>query len=420
MAHAAPAVDPEKLRRGAGDLAAAYRTPLLIAGGVGLLAAALLALLFPGDYGPAEGRAVTRFLFGYLWAFWFFLTIALGGLFFTMIQHVTLAGWSVTVRRLSEILAGSLWVFAPLSLPLIAAVWFEGLGVYEWADPAEVDADPLLKHKEPYLNPAFFTIRCAIYFGAWAFLGRRLYGLSRKQDETADPALTQKLHNTSVIGLPVFALTLTFAAIDFLMSLTPIWYSTIYGVYVFAGAAVAVHATLALMVLLLRKRDVLTEAVTVEHQHDLGKLLFGFIVFWAYIAFSQFILIWYADIPEETEYYQLRQEGPWSFVSAMLLAGHFFIPFLGLMSRHVKRRDALLAFWCVWVLFMHAVDLYYLIMPGLLEHGEHGVPLSLVDLACFLGVAGFFGGTVLFTAADAPLVPVGDPRLDEALAFHNV
>ena len=431
MAHHAPAVDPAKLREGIGDLAGSLRVPLLIAGGVGLLAAVLLSLLHGGGF-------MTRFLFGYLWAFWFFLTICLGGLFFTMIQHVSRAGWSVTVRRLAEMLAANLWVFALLSLPLVVAPFFEGLGVYDWANEDLVREGPnadLLQHKRPYLNKWFFLIRCAIYFGAWAFLGRRLYSLSVKQDETGDPTITQKLHNTSVIGLPVFALTVTFAAIDFLMSLTPTWYSTIYGVLVFAGCAVSVHAVLAVFVLLLRKRGLMTEAVTVEHQHDLGKLLFGFIVFWTYISFSQFLLIWYADIPEETEYYLIRFEHGWGFLMAMLLAGHFIIPFLGLMSRHVKRRDGLLMFWCVWVLFMHAVDLYLLIMPRLTHDAVHaaelagagdaaiaaiGLPLSFVDLACFVGVGGFALATLLTTAAGAALVPHRDPRLNEALAFHNL
>ena len=418
MAHHAPAVDPAKLREGIGDLAGKLRVPLLIAGAVGLLAAALFSTV------SGEGL-LKRFLFGYLWAFWFFLTISLGGLFFVMIQHVSRAGWSVTVRRLAEMLAANLWVFVPLSLPLVLAPPLGGLGVYEWANDAKVAADPLLLHKRPYLNWPFFLVRCAIYFGVWAWLGRRLYALSVKQDETGDPGLTQTMHNTSVLGLPLFALTLTFAAIDFLMSLTPIWYSTMYGVLVFAGCAVSVHAALAIGVLLLRKRGLMTEAVTVEHQQDLGKLLFGFIVFWTYISFSQFLLIWYADIPEETEYYLLRFEHGWGGWMAALLVGHFVIPFLGLMSRHVKRSNAALTFWCVWVLVMHAVDLYLLIMPRLTHDAVAagvegaGVPLSLVDLACFVGVGGFVGATLLSTAAGSALVPHRDPRLGEALAFHN-
>ena len=432
MAHHAPAVDPEVLRRGIGDLADKLKLPLFALGGAGIAVAVVLAFVGYGD------DAVKRFLFGYLWAYWFFLTIALGGLFFTMIQHISRAGWSVTVRRLAEMLAANLWVFAPLSLPLVLAPLLGGLDVYEWADPDVVtegrdDYNGLIAHKTPYLNPVFFLVRCAIYFGVWSLLGRRLFTLSKRQDATGDPGITQTLHNTSVWGLPLFALTVTFAAIDFLMSLTPTWYSTIFGVYVFAGCAVSVHATLAVFVLLLRKRGVLTEAVTVEHQHDLGKLLFGFIVFWAYIAFSQFLLIWYADIPEETEYYLVRQQGAWGFVSAMLLTGHFVIPFLGLMSRHVKRRDALLMFWCVWVLFMHAVDMYYLVMPRLTMDLTHGLPEAealllgtgvfggiLTDLACFVGIGGFTLATLLTTASGVALVPHRDPRLHEALAFHNL
>lgn len=431
MAHHAPAVDPAKLREGLGDLTGKLRVPLLIAGAVGLLAAALLSLLHGGD-------AVKRFLFGYLWAYWFFLTISLGGLFFVMVQHVTRAGWSVTVRRLAEFLAANLWVFAPLSLPLVlAVVLFDGAGVWQWADPeyvANSEVRALLEHKEDYLNRWFFLGRCVIYLSVWSFFGWKVASLSKRQDETGDVGLTQTMHNWSVAGLPLTFLTVTFAAIDFLMSLTPTWYSTIYGVVIIAGCAVSVHATLAIFVLLLRKRGIMTEAVTVEHQQDLGKLLFGFIVFWAYVSFSQFLLIWYADIPEETEYFLVRFEHGWTFFMGMLLFGHFIIPFLGLMSRHVKRRDATLTFWCVWVLFMHAVDLYIYIMPRLTHDAVHaaeaagasaeqlaaiGLPLSLVDLACFVGVGGFAGATLLATAAGVALVPHRDPRLHEALAFHN-
>ena len=435
MAHHAPTVDPAKLREGLGDLTGTLRIPLLIVGGVGLLAAALLSLLAGGDF-------LKRFLFGYLWAYWFFLTICLGGLFFVMVQHVSRAGWSVTVRRLAEMLAANLWVFVPLSVPLILAVLAGGAGVYEWADPEEVAASELLQHKSPYLNRWFFLGRCVVYLAVWSFFGRKLYALSRKQDETGDPGLTQTMHNWSVAGLPLTFLTVTFAGIDFLMSLTPTWYSTIYGVVLIAGCAVSVHATLAAFVLLLRGRGLMTEAVTVEHQQDLGKLLFGFIVFWTYVSFSQFLLIWYADIPEETEYYGVRFSHGWTFVMAMLLTGHFVIPFLGLMSRHVKRRDSTLMFWCVWVLFMHAVDLYLMIMPRLTHDaavateaaGEAaglsaaeiaanvaaiGLPLSLVDLACFVGIGGLAGATLLTTAAGVSLVPHRDPRVGESLAFHN-
>ncbi|MEM9701749.1 MAG: quinol:cytochrome C oxidoreductase, partial [Planctomycetota bacterium] len=278
MAHHAPAVDPAALRVEIGDLAGKLRIPLLITGVVGLVAAGLFASV-------SEDGLAKRFLFGYLWAYWFFLTICLGGLFFTMIQHVARAGWSVTIRRLAEMLAANLWVFAPLGLPMVVAVLMGGMDVWQWADEDYVEnsaISDLLKHKAPYLNKWFFLIRCIIYFTVWSFWGRKMYALSRKQDETGDVSLTQTMHNWSVAGLPLFALTVTFAAIDFLMTLTPTWYSTIYGVLVFAGCAVSVHATLAVFVLLLRKRGLLTEAVTVEHQQDLGKFLFGFIVFWAY------------------------------------------------------------------------------------------------------------------------------------------
>jgi hypothetical protein len=215
----------------------------------------------------------------------------------------------------------------------------------------------------------------------------------------------------------VFALTVCFASFDWLMSLDPHWFSTIYGVYFFTGAVVGFLAFVTLASLLLERVGVLAGVVTVEHYHDLGKLLFAFVFFWAYIAFSQYLLIWYANIPEETGWYLVRQNGGWQWVSLLLLFGHFVLPFLGLISRHAKRHRSVLAGWALWMLLMHWIDLYWLVMPS---DAPQRVPLPVGEILVFVGIGSLYLSLLIRIASRGSLVPTADPRLDESLAFHNV
>jgi hypothetical protein len=204
----------------------------------------------------------------------------------------------------------------------------------------------------------------------------------------------------------LFAITVTFAAFDWLMSLDAHWYSTIFGVYIFSGGVVGVLAFMTLTVLYLRGRGVLRDQITIEQYHDLGKLLFAFLIFWAYMAFSQYLLIWYANIPEETIWYHHRWEGSWKNVSLLLVGGHFVVPFFILITRGAKRNLASMAMMSAWLLFMHGVDLYWIVMPGL---HPHGAQLSWIDLGCLLGVGGTFCRIFWWKFTAGPLVPVGDP-----------
>jgi hypothetical protein len=214
-----------------------------------------------------------------------------------------------------------------------------------------------------------------------------------------------------------FAVTVCFAAFDWLMSLDPHWYSTIFGVYFFSGCAVGVTALLVVLVSLAQRRGGLDRAVTVEHYHDLGKLLFTFVFFWGYIAFSQYMLIWYANIPEETRWLVVRESHGWQWVGVLLLFGHLLVPFLGLLSRHVRRSRAALTGWAVFLLVMHWVDLYWLVMP---TFQEEYLPFGLADVLCLIGLGSLYLAAVVHVAADHSLVPLRDPRLDESLVFHNV
>lgn len=287
-----------------------------------------------------------------------------------------------------------------------------------------------LKKRDLWLNAPFFALRMVVYFLVFSALGVWFWRTSTRQDLTGDAGLTRKMEVVSAPGLILFATALTFCAFDLLMSLDPTWFSSMLPVYYFAGSF---QATLAFLILTLMGLQSLgfLPSVTKEHYHDLGKLMFAFVVFWAYIGFSQYMLIWYAAIPAEQPWMINRglstneaHMTPWNWVAIALLVGRFFIPFFGLMSRHVKRNKATLAFWAAWLLVMHFVDVYWLVMPEYVADfapvGTHPVPLPLQSLACLLGVGGVFFAVAIRLAARNALVPVGDPRLKESLGFHNI
>jgi hypothetical protein len=342
----------------------------------------------------------------------YFLSLALGGLFFVLIMHLTRAGWSVTVRRLAEVVA---WAVVPLAV-LAVVILFGMHDLYEWSHAEVVAHDELLQKKQGYLNPTFFVIRLAVYFLVWGLLATYFLRQSHKQDASGDPALTTRMERVAAPGTILYALTVTFAAFDLLMSLTPHWYSTIYGVYYFAGCILGFFALAPVLIAMLKRRGYLTRLVTSEHSHDLGKLMFGFVVFWAYIAFSQYLLIWYGNLPEETVWYSARENGAWVWISIVLLFGHFMLPFLWLMSRYPKRKSVTLVAGAVWLLIMHWVDVFYLVMPNA---RPDGIPFRLMDLACFVGIGGLFLAAVFWRLGRTNLIPVNDPRLSEALSFEN-
>ena len=379
------------------------RLPLL-GGGVALLGAVGCALLGPGN--PKQ------FYFSWLVAFLFFLTLALGALFFVLIQYASQGGWGIVLRRIGE----TVFVMIPVMAVLFVPVLFGMRSLYSWTVPGAAEQDALLHWKAPYLNVPFFLIRAAIFFGVWSLIAIVYYRGSRSQDATGDPATSVRLRAFAGPALIVLALTQSFAAIDWIMSLTPHWYSTIFGVYFFAGSFVGFIALLSVVSVAMRGAGLLDTLISAEHLHDVGKFLFAFTAFWAYIGFSQFFLIWYGNLPEETIWYKARLEGSWQTVSLFLMAGHFVAPFLYLMGRTVKRKGTTLAIGGVWLLFMHFVDLYWQVMPTL--HPE-GVRPSVLDVAAFLAVGGCFVAAASWLMRRQALVPVRDPRLAESLAFEN-
>ncbi|NOX56477.1 MAG: quinol:cytochrome C oxidoreductase [Planctomycetes bacterium] len=382
----------------------------LIGGGLGLLLIALaIELLVGGGW--------ASFVHSYLTSLAFFVSLSVGCLFFVALQHACRAGWSVAVRRVAELLAANILVLAVAFLPIVLTVLVGSPSLYGWADTDFVTDNALLMGKRAYLNGPFFAARSVVYFAVWAWLGWHFLTKSCEQDRSGNPELTVRMERISYPALLLFAATVTFAAFDWLMSLTPEWYSTIFGVYYFSGSVVGSLAAVILLLLGLQWAGHLREAVTTEHYHDLGKLLFGFVVFWGYIAFSQYLLIWYANIPEETSWYWVRQQGPWIGISLALLFGHLIVPFFGLLSREAKRCRWSLGFWSVWLLVFHWLDLYYLVMP----HADRaGVPFRLTDVLCWAGMGLVYLFGLLRIAEGRSLVAVRDPRLAESLSFENV
>jgi hypothetical protein len=370
---------------------------------------ALLGLVVCAIFGMGNPK---QFFFSWLVSFLFFSSLALGALFFVLIQYASQGSWGIVVRRIGETIFAVIPMMAVLFVPLL----FGLTHLYEWAVPGAAEHDALLRWKAPYLNVPFFLARAAIFFGIWSFIALMYYRGSRGQDSTGDPAVSARLRRFAGPAIIVLALTQTFASVDWIMSLTPHWYSTIFGVYFFAGSFVGFIALLSVLAVAMRRAGLLDAVINAEHLHDVGKFLFAFTAFWAYIAFSQFLLIWYANLPEETIWYKARLEGSWKTMSLVLMAGHFGIPFFYLMGRAVKRRGWTLAVGGAWLLAMHFVDLYWQVMPTL--HPE-GVRPSVLDAAAFLAIGGCFVGAAGWLMRRQALVPLRDPRLAESLAFEN-
>jgi len=330
-----------------------------------------------------------------------------------LIQYATRAGWSVAVRRLAEAVAPNVFLpMAVLALPVLYGLH----ALYPWTDHDAVAADHLLHAKAPWLNVPFFLVRTAVYFAVWSVFAIWFHRKSTEQDRTGDPKLTKRMETGSTAALILFAFTVTFFAFDFLMSLTPHWYSTIFGVYFFAGCVLSFFALLTVIAFLVQRAGRLRRVISNDHYHDMGKLLFAFVVFWAYIGFSQYMLMWYANLPEETVWYAARQTGGWTAWTLLLLFGHFLAPFLVLMSRGIKRNRPLLVTGAVWMLLMQWADIYWMVMPA---SSPGVVPLSWMDVLTFLGVGGFFFAAVTHRLGAHALVPVKDPRLPESLGFEN-
>lgn len=349
----------------------------------------------------------------YLAGYFYVAVLAIGGLFFTSIQHIASAGWSVNVRRYCEAFASYLpYAFVGGLVLLIGSKH-----LYIWMDAGQVAADHLLQHKSSYLNFPFFAIRLVLFFALWVWFAKKLVGFSVDQDKSGSEDLTHRAKGWSIAFLLVFALSFSLFAVDLIMSLQPAWFSTIFGVYCFAGLFQSTIATMILLLIYSMKKGLLNGYVDENHLHDLGKYLFAFTVFWAYIAYSQYMLIWYANLPEETIFYLPRVAGNWVYVSGALLLFKFIVPFLALLPRWAKRSPTHLAAVSVLILIMQYVDIYWLIYPNL---NADQVMLGLPEILIWLGFFGSFILVVMHFLSKHSIIPLRDPRIHESLHHHVV
>lgn len=393
------------LRVGAGRTVSS----VFLAGGAAALALTVVGALM-GDEN-ARHAALASYHVGFL----FTLGLMLGSIFLVMILHQVNAGWSSTIRRQLENTMSLIPVGLALFLPVaVLAPW-----IFHWMNPEAVAGDVIYQAKSSYLNAPFFYIRALIYFAVWTFFSQRLYRHSIAQDADGDSMHTFKARRMSSYGLLAMALTSAFAGFDWMMSLDHHWFSTMFGVYFFAGFIGAVTSLCALLLIILRRSGVLKGLITSEHLHDLGKLMFAFCVFWAYIGFSQYFLIWYANIPEETGWFLVRRTDMWMPFSTTLAFGRFIVPFVVLMARPARRSPLVLGFAAIWILAFHALDTFWVVRPTVEAVGGGEVALSWLDLVGMLGPIGIFSGLLARRIATNPLVPVNDPRIKEGIAHKN-
>ena len=352
-----------------------------------------------------------QFSFSWLFAFGFFFTLCAGCFFWTIVHYATDAEWTVVVRRQLENIAVLVAVLAILFIPILLLRHH----LYEWMNIAP-GKEATLDSKRAYLNLNFFILRAAFFLGFFIIASQLLRRFSVRQDKDGNPQFTIRLRKVAFASLPLFALCLTFGAFDWLMSLNYRWFSTMFGVYIFAGAAGSSMALLVLVIAALQRAGYLKNVVTLEHYHIMGKWMFAFCVFWAYIGFGQYMLIWYANMPEETQYYLTRNTESWWNLSMLLVIGRFFGPFAILLLRSIKKHPRQLCYVAAWILLMQMLDIYLVVLPAL--HGT-GVHVSLWDFAALIAIGATLAFAYLRIVGKTSLFPVRDPRLVESLKLVN-
>lgn len=371
------------------------------------------ALLGAGALLTAISFAVNphRAFFDYLWMYMFLVSIGVGSLALVALEYLVGATWSTPFRRMSEFLSSIIPLLVILAIPL-----FFGLhDLFHWTHKEVLETDPILQEKEPYLNIPFFTIRMAIYLLIWVVFYFLFTRNSIKQDQTRDPALTRQSIKYSAVFAILFVITIAFMSMDWMMSLEYHWYSTMFGVYYFAGTIVASFAAGTFCSVMMNENGYLGKDIKRSSYYSFGTLMFGFNIFWAYIGFSQYMLIWYADIPEETFWVMMRMKGSWSYFSIGLIFIHFVIPFLVLLPRRLKIKPRLLIVMSIWMLVAHAYDLYWLIMP---TYFTEGFAFGWSELGIMMFAVGLVVTVFKMRADKINTIPVGDPKLEAGLHFH--
>jgi len=370
----------------------------LMAGGIGLAACAVGAFQNP-----------TEFLRSYLLAFLFWSGVGIGCLSLLFIQHLTGGRWGLLIRRFLEAGSRTLPFVAIAFVPLLL-----GLGrLYEWADPVRVDADAVLQRKTLYLNPGFFAARAAFYFVVWGAVGYFLSAWSVRRDARQDQRLDRRLRGLAGGGIVLSGLAITFSSIDWAMSLDPHWFSTIYGIIFMVGQTLSAFTLVILLVSAMAQEEPFRRVVTRDTAHDLGKLLFAFVMLWAYIHLSQFLIVWHANVPEEIPWYLRRIQGGWKYLAWTVLAVHFLGPFLALLSRSIKRDLRRLSIVAAAVFVARWLDLYWLVAPSL---DRPHLTLHWMDVAAAVGLGGLWLWLFARLLASHPLLPQQQDDLEPATA----
>ena len=343
-------------------------------------------------------------------ALMFMVGISVGALILVALEYLSGAVWSVPMRRVSEFLSASIPFVAILGIPLL----FNLHGLFHWTHSDVVQNDAILKGKEPYLNTTFFLIRYAVIFGVLYLFYSIFIRNSRKQDNTGDQSYTRKSVKLSAAFMPIVAICLSLLAVDWMMSLEPHWYSTIFGIYFISSSLLAGLAATIYAVVSLNENGYLHKSIGPDHYYSYGALLFGITNFWAYIAFSQFLLIWYANIPEETIWFMMRWNGSWKYISLFLILVKFAVPYIGLLSAPSKMNPKRLKLMAIIILLAHLVDIYWLVMPtysdsAIFSFYEIGFPVLVIGMIILV---------FSYQAKKNNLIPIGDPKLQRGLDFY--
>ncbi len=375
-----------------------YQGMALAVGVVGLLLCILGFVLSP-----------EQLLRSYLVGYFFWTGLALGCLALLMVQYLSGGAWGIMIRRTLESATRTLPLMAILFLPLAFGV----RTLYLWAHPGMITSDAVMREKAPYLNVPFFLVRAVLYFVIWLGLSWFLNKWSLDEDREGGPLWAKKLETLSAPGLLVFVLTITFASVDWIMSLDPHWYSTIFGLLILVGQGLSAFSFVIAAMILLAMMPPLAGLVSKKHLHDLGKLLLAFVMLWAYLSFSQLILIWSGNLPEEIPWYINRLNGGWQWIGLALLLFHFIFPFLMLLSQDLKKKPKALAAVAIWVICLRIVDVFWLVQPNF---DKAAFRVSWMDFAAPLGIGGVWLALFLYQLRQRPLLPVNAPDLEKALA----
>ncbi len=371
----------------------------------------VLLLIGSGILGAGFMSDHVRAAFNMNIIYMFLLSVGIGSIFIVALEYIAGAVWSVPFRRVNEVNAGIFWILPILAIPLLLNMH----DMFHWTHQEAVEGDKFLTQKAPYLNESFFYIRSAAFFLIMILFYTLFTRLSKRQDKTGEQKLTGRAIKMSAMFLPIFGIGVTIMSIDWIMSLEPHWFSTIFGVYYFSGSLLTGLALLTFVAITLHQKGYLSKYINKDHYYNFGALLFAFTNFWAYIGFSQFLLIWYSNIPEETFWYILRMDGGWGVVSLMLIIIRFAVPYFALVAQPAKSNPTRLKFMSIWIMFAHILDLYWLIMP---TFSKEAPVFGWMELSLFILPAGVIILVFAIGSKKKNMLPIGDPKLQRGLEFH--